>query len=115
MVKDRSGGVKAVGAIYTGVIAVTLKTCSHCGNTIEKEGSTPFMGKPSRSALARDKELGDFVMACAGSGTQTLKEVRQLCVERYGEMRTPSRMAIHRFIQAVAKGKRPPAVRERKI
>lgn len=70
----------------------------------------PEMGKPARSAIAQDRELGDFIIECAKPGAMILKDIRAACIARFGSDRVPSVSAIHRFIQAAA---RPEPIRPR--
>lgn len=51
----------------------------------------------SHSRIARDPELAQFIIACAE--TMMVKDVRQACVERFGEKRVPHRTTIGTFIR----------------
>ncbi|HTM76561.1 MAG TPA: hypothetical protein VL133_02890 [Devosia sp.] len=110
-----------------------LESCSQCGKLVHKEEmviipaseyrdllarpmnttETPFMGKPARSTIGRDRELAEYIVELAAPGTMFLDSIRAACLARFGAARVPSRTAIHRFIHDSAKGRRPQAVERR--
>lgn len=63
--------------------------------------------------IAKDKELGDYIIQLAKPGTMLLREIKAACDERFGPARVPSIQALHRFIQSTARCGRPQAQRRR--
>lgn len=58
-----------------------------------------LLAPPSRSPIRRDAELSAFLIGLAGRGDMHLHQMREACRARFGDARTPSRSALHRFIQ----------------
>lgn len=54
------------------------------------------------SPIDRDPELGAFLRM--GADTMTLEQLRAACADHFGSDRTPSRSAIHRFLNRPSKG-----------
>lgn len=55
----------------------------------------------SSSPIARDRQLATFVVKAYE--TMTLKEVRQACIEQFGEEKAPSTSSISRFLLRTSK------------
>lgn len=109
----------------------SLETCPQCGKlafteetvTIpasqyrellsRAEPQPPFLGKPSRSPIARDREVSDFILECAKPGTMIMRDIEAACLARFGRARTPSKSALHRFIQSAARRGRPAPIKRR--
>lgn len=109
----------------------SLETCPQCGKLAFTEETVtipasryrelmaraephpPVMGKPSRSPIARDREVGDFILELAKPGTMILRDIRDACIARFGSERTPSVSALHRFIQSAARRGRPSPIERR--
>lgn len=50
----------------------------------------------SRSKIARDPELAQYILQCAE--TMLIGQIEAACVTKFGRERTPSRSSIHRFV-----------------
>ena len=64
----------------------------------------PFLVRKSAGILSRfdsDPELADFLNNV--DRYYTIKELRALLVARFGSERTPSKSAIHRYLQKITK------------
>ena len=55
------------------------------------------------SRLMRDPEVGNYVLQVWKTGQRTIQEVSDLCVERFGRERVPSKTAIHRHLSDAAR------------
>ncbi len=65
----------------------------------------PYLIRRPRGTKSRfiiDSELAEF-MGTIGK-YHTLKELRLLLVEHFGEKRAPSKSSIHRYIQRITRG-----------
>jgi len=72
-----------------------------------RPAAEPFMWKPARSVIAKDKELGGYIIKLAKPGTMLLREIKAACEERFGPARgrerTPSQASIYRVIHGRTK------------
>ncbi|MBF0456249.1 MAG: hypothetical protein HQL72_15705 [Magnetococcales bacterium] len=58
-----------------------------------------YYSSVGRSKIRKDPELQDYIHDIARH--MMLDEIRQACVERFGEERTPSRSSISRYLQKI--------------
>ena len=105
-----------------------LKQCENCGKLIYPDGAVTLSAadyselarkaklyearertqafRMERSAIARDRELAEFVRVC--SKTMVVREIVAACVAKFGPKRAPSRSAVYRFQERFMKKPRRP-------
>lgn len=82
---------------------VTIPASQYRELVVRADLQRPFLRKPSRSPIARDREVSDFILECAKPGTMIMRDIRSACIAEFGSARTPSMSALHRFIQSAAR------------
>lgn len=102
MVGVSEGAQSLLSTPSAGSETVTIPAVEYAALCRLRDSLRPFPPRPSRSPIARDAELAALVLDCARSG-MILRQTRAACAARFGERRTPSMSAIHRFIAAARK------------
>lgn len=80
---------------------------------LERATVPPLRWKAPQSPIARDEEVRDFIVSLAKPGKMRATDIREAVLERFGPDRTPSRSALHRFLNSSIAAQRAAAKPER--